>query len=460
MENVQAISPPVQKDGLKIRERMGYGFGDAGGTVITGLISNFLTFFYTDIFGLTPAIVGTIFVVLRIFDAVTDPLVGVIADKTETKHGKFRPFILWTAVPLALICIMTFTVPDLSYGWKVFYAIVTYFGLSLLYTLNNVPYCALITRITDNPAEVISCQSYRFAISGVAGFAVSAGLPFLVTYFGEGDQALGYQVGVGILAFAAMLMILFCFFNTKEHIKAKTTKFDLKKNLKNIRQNDQLILTFIMSLLLITIFNTKGGAAMYFITYVLNEGGTYVSWFFGLATLGGIIGALILPYFTQRFKVRDIYFAINAILAVAHFVVYFVPGDSPTLWLGLVFICCVVFGFALPLHFTMVAFADEYGVFKTGVRTSGMNFAFNLFFIKLAWALSGLIISGVLVAVSYSAGAENQTPLSLQGISLLSTIIPGVLHLLLALTVKRFFVDKELLSNLAMKKLETGQASI
>ncbi len=292
MENVQAISPPVQKDGLKIRERMGYGFGDAGGTVITGLISNFLTFFYTDIFGLTPAIVGTIFVVLRIFDAVTDPLVGVIADKTETKHGKFRPFILWTAVPLALICIMTFTVPDLSYGWKVFYAIVTYFGLSLLYTLNNVPYCALITRITDNPAEVISCQSYRFAISGVAGFAVSAGLPFLVTYFGEGDQALGYQVGVGILAFAAMLMILFCFFNTKEHIKAKTTKFDLKKNLKNIRQNDQLILTFIMSLLLITIFNTKGGAAMYFITYVLNEGGTYVSWFFGLATLGGIIGAV------------------------------------------------------------------------------------------------------------------------------------------------------------------------
>ncbi len=108
----------------------------------------------------------------------------------------------------------------------------------------------------------------------------------------------------------------------------------------------------------------------------------------------------------------------------------------------------------------MVAFADEYGVFKTGVRTSGMNFAFNLFFIKLAWALSGLIISGVLVAVSYSAGAENQTPLSLQGISLLSTIIPGVLHLLLALTVKRFFVDKELLSSLAMKKLETGQASI
>ncbi|WP_257970824.1 MFS transporter [Vibrio parahaemolyticus] len=460
MENVQAISPPVQKDGLKIRERMGYGFGDAGGTVITGLISNFLTFFYTDIFGLTPAIVGTIFVVLRIFDAVTDPLVGVIADKTETKHGKFRPFILWTAVPLALICIMTFTIPDLSYGWKVFYAIVTYFGLSLLYTLNNVPYCALITRITDNPAEVISCQSYRFAISGVAGFAVSAGLPFLVTYFGGDDQALGYQVGVGILAFAAMLMILFCFFNTKEHIKAKTTKFDLKKNLKNIRQNDQLILTFIMSLLLITIFNTKGGAAMYFITYVLNEGGTYVSWFFGLATLGGIIGALILPYFTQRFKVRDIYFAINAILAVAHFVVYFVPGDSPTLWLGLVFICCVVFGFALPLHFTMVAFADEYGVFKTGVRTSGMNFAFNLFFIKLAWALSGLIISGVLVAVSYSAGAGNQTPLSLQGISLLSTIIPGVLHLLLALTVKRFFVDKELLSSLAMKKLETGQASI
>ncbi len=441
---------------LSVMEKAGYGFGDAGGTIITGLISNFLTFFYTDIFGLTPAIVGTIFVLLRIFDAVTDPMVGIIADKTETKWGKFRPYLLWTAAPLALICILTFTVPDISDSWKVFYAIVTYFGLSLLYTLNNVPYCALITRITNDPLEVISCQSYRFAISGVAGFAVSAGLPLLVTYFGADNQARGYQFGVGSLAIAGMLMILFCFYSTKERVQHATSQFNFKNNLKNIRQNDQLILTFIMSLLLITIFNTKGGAAMYFITYVLNQGGSYISWFFGLATLGGIIGALILPFFTKRYKVRDIYFAINAFLALAHIVIYFVPLSDPTIWLALVFLSCIIFGFALPLHFTMVAFADDYGVLKTGIRSSGMNFAFNLFFIKLAWALSGLIISATLVFVSYQAGADNQTALSLNGIAILNTLIPGILHLLLALTVRRFFVDRDLLTQLSMQKLETG----
>jgi len=427
---------------LTVREKISYGFGDAGGTIVTGLISNFLTFFYTDIFGLTPAIVGTLFVVLRVIDAISDPVIGVITDRNRSPKGQFRPFIFWTAVPLGLILFLTFTVPDIGTGWKVLYAVVTYFGLSLLYSLNNVPYCALITRLTTNPQELISCQSYRFVLCGIAGFAVSVGLPVMVLWFGQGDQAKGYQLGVAVLAMAAVVMFLLCYGGVKERVNTLTTHaFSLKESLRSIRKNDQLILTFFMSLLLISIFNTKGGAALYFITYVLHGDAVYTSLFFGLATLGGVVGSVLVTGFTRYFEIRSIYFAVNVLLAVAHFCVWFVPAGYTTFWLGLVFICCVVLGFLLPMHFTLVAFADSYGEWKSGTRASGMSFAFNLFFVKLAWAVAGVIISVTLSVIAYRAGAENQTPLSLGGITLLSTVIPGILHMLLAAVVYFYRID-------------------
>ncbi len=427
---------------LTAREKISYGFGDAGGTIITGLISNFLTFFYTDIFGLTPAIVGTLFLVLRVIDAISDPLIGMLADRNRSAKGQFRPFILWTAIPLGLILFLTFTVPDIGMGWKILYATVTYFGLSLMYSLNNVPYCALITTLTTNPQELISCQSYRFGLCGIAGFAVSVGLPIMVSWFGQGDQAKGYQLGVGVLAFAAIVMFLLCYGGVKERVNNLSAHaFNLKESLRSIRKNDQLILTFFMSLLLISIFNTKGGAALYFITYVLHGNATYISLFFGLATLGGVTGSVLVTCFTRHFEIRSIYFAVNVVLAVAHFCVWFVPAGYTTLWLVLVFICCVVLGFLLPMHFTLVAFADSYGEWKSGTRTSGMSFAFNLFFVKLAWAVAGVIISVTLSVIAYQAGPENQTPLTLGGITLLSTVIPGILHLLLAVVVYFFRID-------------------
>lgn len=434
---------------LTVAEKISYGLGDAGGTIVTGLISNFLTFFYTDIFGLTPAIVGTLFLVLRVIDAISDPLIGIVADRTSTKNGQFRPFILWTAIPLGMIAFLTFSVPHLAYHWKIVYAVITYFALSVLYSLNNVPYCALITKITANPVALVSCQSWRFALCGVAGFAVSVGLPIMVNYFGGNNQAQGYQWGVGILALLAVIMFLCCFYGVKERITARSHHaFNLKESLKSIRHNDQLLLTFVMSLLIISVFNTKGGAAMYFITYVLHGDAAYTSLFFGLATLGGIIGSVLVQYLTRIFEIRRIYFWVNVILGLAHFAVWFVPGSAATLWLVLVFLCCLVLGFILPMHFTLVTFADTYGEWKSGRRSSGMNFAFNLFFVKLAWAVAGVIISVTLTAVSYQSGMAHQTPVSLAGITLLSTVIPGCLHVLLAVTVAFFRIDNQMVATM------------
>lgn len=180
------LSQSATQSALSLREKIGYGLGDAGGTVITCLIMNFLTFFYTDVFGLTPALVGTLFMALRVFDAISDPVMGVIADRTHSRWGRFRPWQLWVAVPIGIIGVLTFTVPAVSMDMKIVWAFATYLLLSVSYTAINVPYCALINTMTTRHTEVLACQSWRFVLCGVAGFLVSVGLPWLVSVLGKG----------------------------------------------------------------------------------------------------------------------------------------------------------------------------------------------------------------------------------------------------------------------------------
>ncbi|MET3436303.1 MFS transporter [Sphingomonas sp. 1185] len=434
-------------------EKVCYGLGDAGGTIVTGLIANFLTFYYTDVFGLAPGIVGILFLSLRIFDAISDPLIGIMADRTSTRWGRFRPYLLWTAIPVGLSCFLTFQSPDLGYDGKVAYAAATYFLLAFSYSLNNVPYCALITRMTDSAREGVACQSVRFALVAIASFCVSVGLPIMVRQLGGTDIARGYRDGVAILSLAAVAMFLICFLFVRERVvAADSAEVPLKVAVATTLKNDQLRLTFVMTLLLIGIFNTKGGAALYFITYVLGGDTTYQALFFGTATAGGFLGSVIVPFFTRRFDVKTVYVGVNLILVAGHFAAFFVPGGHPMLWLVLVGLCCVVLGCTLPLHFTLIQLADQYGEWKLGMRSSGMSFAFNQFFVKLAWALAGVLISGVLVIVSYRAGAGNQTPLSLTGIRALSTLIPGLMHLALAATAARLILTRATIERMTAER--------
>ncbi|PXV75365.1 MULTISPECIES: MFS transporter [Pantoea] len=424
---------------LSLREKIGYGLGDAGGTVITCLITNFLTFFYTDVFGLTPALVGTLFMVLRIFDAISDPVMGVIADRTHSRWGRFRPWQLWIALPVGIIGTLTFTAPALSMDMKMVWAFATYLLLSLSYTAINVPYCALINTMTTRHSEVLSCQSWRFVLCGVAGFLVSVGLPWLVAELGKGNAVLGYRAGVGILCGLAVVMFLCCFFWVRERVPLDTLgKFTLREHLAGLRKNDQLLLMLLMSFLLINVFNIRGGGYMYFITYVLQGSTAYTSLFFTMVTLASILGSFIVNPLSRRIDTVRLYFWTNIVLAAVALCMWFLPVGSAwqSLWLVVILSNGVILGFTLPLHFALMAFADDYGEWKNGVRSSGMNFAFNLFFIKLAWASSAVIISLLFIAVAYKPGTGNQTPASLHAITAMETLLPALFHLLLAFTVR------------------------
>ena len=421
---------------LSTREKIGYGLGDAGGPCISDLISGFLLFFYTDVFGLSPAIVGAMFFTLRIFDAVSDPVMGVIADRTRSRWGRFRPWQLWTAVPLGVIGILTFTVPDMSANMKIAWAFGTYFLLSIGYTANNVPYCALINAITNRHDQVMSCQSWRFVLSGIAGFLVSVGLPWMVEFFGQGNLAKGYQYGVTVLCTIGMVLFLLCFFWVKERVPLSLAgNFTLREHLAGLRKNDQLLMMLIMSFLLVNILCIRGGGYMYFISYALEGGAGYMSMFFGILTISGIAGAVIVNPLSRRVDMVRLYYWTNLVLVAFGIGMYFLPvgPQYQVLWLVCIAVNSVIQGFTLPLHFSIMAFADDYGEWKTGVRSSGMNFAFNLFFIKLSWASSGGIISLILIMVAYQPGLGNQTPASIHGITLLQSLVPAAFHFVLAM---------------------------
>lgn len=437
---------------LSVREKIGYGLGDAGGTVITCLIMNFLTFFYTDVFGLTPALVGTLFIALRVFDAISDPVMGIIADRTQSRWGRFRPWQLWMAIPIGIIGILTFTVPDAGMGVKITWAFVTYLILSVGYTAINVPYCALINTMTTRHEEVIACQSWRFVLCGGAGFVVSVGLPWMVDFLGRGNAAQGYQWGVGVLCAIAVIMFLCCFFWVRERVPlAMMGKFTLREHLAGLRKNDQLLLMLVMSFLLINVFNIRGGGYMYFITYVLEGGTAYTSLFFTMVTFASILGSVIVSPLTRRIDTVKLYYRTNLVLATLAIAMWFLPVGPAyqVLWLAVILGNGIILGFTLPLHFSLMAFADDYGEWKTSVRSSGMNFAFNLFFIKLAWASSAGIISLLFIFVAYQPGASNQTPASLNGITAMETLLPALFHLLLALAIRICKLNNPMMSRIA-----------
>ena len=224
---------------LPFYEKVGYAMGDAAANLVWRGALAYLAVFYTDTFGLTAAAAAMLFLVVRLSDGVTDIVMGMIADRTQTPWGKFRPWILWSTPLLAVFMVLCFTTPDLSYTHKLIYAYVTYIGLTLAYTINNVPYSALMGVMTPCDKERTSLSGFRFAGAFAGGLLVMGFLPDLVAYFGDGNDAIGYQNTMYLFAGLLVVLMIITFVTTKERVKPqidntislKTELIDLSKNL-------------------------------------------------------------------------------------------------------------------------------------------------------------------------------------------------------------------------------------
>jgi len=295
---------------LSVIEKLGFGMGDAACGIVYSSVTMFLTYFYTDIYGLSAAAVGVMFLVTRILDAVSDPLTGIVADRVKTRWGHFRPWLIWFAIPYAVLAVMTFTTPDFGHSGKLLYAYITYSLLMLCYTFINIPYCALGGVITTDDKDRLSAQSYRFTISSLAGLLVSVGTLWLVDYFGKENQQAGYQATMAVMGAIAVCMLVFCFCFTKERITAEDTRqVSVMSDLKNLLSNDQWRIVAI-----ITFFSSMAGvmrssATLYYATYLmLDKGQSLVSGtamkstFITTSVVGTIFGAMAAGYFAIRFS--------------------------------------------------------------------------------------------------------------------------------------------------------------
>ncbi|MFD2166646.1 MFS transporter [Thalassotalea euphylliae] len=410
---------------ISVSEKVGYAFGDVASNFYWRIIDVFLLIFYTDVFGLPAATVGTMFLVTRIIDAVSDPVMGVLSDRTQTRFGKFRPYLLLGIIPLFAAGVLTFTVPDLGDDGKVIWAYCTYIFLMLAYTFINVPYGALLGVITNDPQQRTTLTSFRFIGAFSGGSLVAYFTPELVNYFGAGDDALGWQYTMTLYGFIAAALFAVSFVSTTERILPPANQqTSIKRDLKDLSKNKPWIVLFVLALvIMVTISLRASSGTFYFKYYVQQEDliGSFTTVY--LIALG--IGAAITPILTRFFDRKRLLIGLMLIVGVLSAAFYWIPKDQ----VALMFVLQALIGLALgpksPLVFSMYADTADYSEYQNGRRATALVFSAAAFAQKLGGAVAGAIIGWLLASMGYVANTE-QSAASESGIVWLMTIIPAV----------------------------------
>lgn len=416
---------------LSIKEKVGYGLGDFAANIVFQTVMIFLMYYYTDIFGIPAAAVGTLFLVSRIWDAVNDPLMGALADRTKSKHGKFRPWIKWTAIPFGVMAVLMFTTPDFSVQGKIIYAYATYILMMMIYTANNIPYGALSGVMTSDSVERTSLNSYRFVLGQSAALMVQALTLPLIAFFGAGDKAVGYQMTMGLFALIAIGMFYVTFYNTKERIEpVQTDPTPLKDDLKDLFSNRPWMILFVMGLVTFIFLSLRIAVGLYYFQYYVGDEGLF-SMFAVLGTIGLIIGIPLSKPLTKKFGKRNTYIASN-ILSGITVLALFLPGPNDYF---IAYALSALIGFfngpGVPILWAMYADTADYSEWKYGRRATGIVFSAATFGQKFGWGIGGAITGWLLALFNYAPNTV-QSDETIFGIKLMLSIIPGILMILSA----------------------------
>lgn len=430
------------------REKVAYGLGDTASNLIFQTVMLFLAFFYTDIFGISAGTVGTMFLVVRLIDAVTDPLMGLLADKTNTRWGQFRPYLLWLVIPFAVCSILAFTTPDLGDTGKVIYAYATYTLLMLAYTAINIPYSALGGVLTKDPDERVSVQSYRFVFGMFGGLIVTLLTLPLVDWFGQGDKALGYQLTIAAMSVLGVVLFLLCFAGTKERIQPPhDQQLNFGSGLKTLWQNDALRTLAIVAVLLLIGIAIKNTLAIYYVKYYLLRE-DLITTFVSIGMVGNILGCALANPLTRRIDKVQAYKALQIIAAVLSAAAFFVPANQLVLAIVLYFFWSFFLQMATPMLWAKIADVVDFGQRESGLRANGLVYASVVFFIKIGIALGGAIAGWWLAVYDYQAG-QAQTEHTQLGILIAFTWLPAIASLLVAWVMRGYTLNRARVQQIA-----------
>lgn len=440
---------------LSVREKIGYSLGDLAANLVFQTLMTYLAYFYTDIYGLKSEHASALMLAVGLFAAFAfNPIIGAIADRTQSKWGKFRPWILYTAVPLGVVAIFAFSTPDFSYKGKLIYAIITYTLLLLLYAANNLPYSALSGVITGDMKERNSMSSYRFVAVMFAQFFVQVFMLPIIEYVGKGDKGMGIEKVMFWLAIIGTAMLLITFLSTKERIvPKKESTSTLKEDIQDLSKNKPWIIMLVLTTFVFITLAMKGGSYVYYFKNFVDKeslttfiqpllhflssiginffGEDPVAAGFGLFNAGGIIfmivGITLSKGLADKYGKRDVFGAALFVSTVFILLFYVYPATS----VGLIFLSQILHGFfyglTIPLLWAMIADVADFSEWKTGRRATAIIFSAMMIGLKGGLSIGSALVAWILTIFHYVPNSElAQSSETIQGIKLLVSVFPSI----------------------------------
>ncbi|MGM0376693.1 MAG: MFS transporter [Bacteroidota bacterium] len=432
----------MSTDIIKIREKIAYGLGDAASSMYWKIFTFYLSIFYTDVFGIPAAAAGTMFLVTRIWDTTNDPIMGIIADRTKSRWGKFRPYLLWIVFPFAFLGVVLFTTPDFSVNGKIVYAYITYTLMMMAYTAINVPYASLLGVMTANSNERTSFASYRMVFAFAGSLLVVGIFQPTVDFF---DDVIGvhienaYQLTMVVIGLIAIAFFLMTFSWTRERIKPpKDQQSSLKKDLKNLAGNIPWFVILGAGIMTLIFNSVRDGVAMYYFKYYVMDETAISMWsmtfafstlylFLGQAT--NMIGVIMAKPISARIGKRKTFMYAMFMASALSVVFYFCNRENfffIYLLQALISFCA---GIIFPLMWSMYADAADFSQYKTGRRATGLVFSASSMSQKLGWTLGGSINMWLLAFFGFEANVA-QTPDTIEGIKYMMSFVPALAALI------------------------------
>lgn len=468
---------------LSVVEKIGYSLGDLAANLIFQTLVTFLAFFYTDVYGIPAAQASTIIFTGGMLGAFFNPVMGMIADRTQTRWGKFRPWILWTSVPFGVVALLAFSTPDLGQNGKVVYALVTYILLVIVYSANNLPYAALSGVLTGNMSQRNSLSSYRFVAVMIAQFIIQALLLPLVLILGDGDKAEGFRNTMTLFSVVGVLFFVITFLTTRERIvPAPEQRSSIRQDLGDLVRNKPWIIMLVVTVLVFVTLALKGGMYVYYFNYYASEthlaaflenigfnafidnlnialtsvGLTEFKWpedaptsalsvFFGSGIICMIIGIGFSSMLADRFGKRNVFGGALFVSTLFLLAFYVYPPEAA----GLVFLSGGIlhgffYGITIPLLWAMIADVADYSEWKNNRRATAIIFSAMIFGLKAGLSIGGSLVAGILAIYGYEAGLETQNPETVNGIKLAVSVYCSLPFLIAVASLFIYEINRQL----------------
>ncbi|PLX11273.1 MAG: MFS transporter [Marinilabiliales bacterium] len=427
---------------LSIKEKLAYGVGDTASHFVWDMVGFWILIFYTDTFGISAAVAGTIMLIARVWDMVSDPIMGIIADRTKTKWGKFRPYLLWMALPYSILAVMTFSTPDLGQTGKVIYAGATYLLLMTVFTAINLPYSSLGAVMSSDSNERAGLNSYRFVFAFTGQLIVTGTALYLANYFGNGDNAKGYQYTLILFSIISFVLFMITFRSTKERVSPPPKqKSNLKKDLRDLFNNRPWVILFFVGIISFVMFALQNLSIAYYFKYYVGVE-EQVQIFNVVGTIALIAGIPLSKPLARRFGNKNVFMASSFISGIFFVLLYFPSNDDVMAFYVLNILAKISYAPAVPLLWTMLADSADYSEWKTGRRATGLVFSAATFAQKAGWGLGGALAGWLLALYQFVPNAK-QSAEAITGIKLMISVYPGVLYIICGFILLFYNINRQ-----------------